>query len=334
MVLGRRPMACAALVVLWTLLVQSVIGAISWSELQTLREANGLIRVTESNYELVSKGAREFYSMVLVTSSVPNSKGEECGLCAALQPTFDKVVDSFHNSVRADEKHLYQFFLLDVSKNPTFVKEMRLRTIPHFFVYPPSPEEESFAWARNPLYQYEVTEANVGDAMKLADFAAKLVNVRVRVPESFDVSTFFSSFVGFTVVFVALKKLVRAQIAHKSRYSGCLFALLIIMVSITGLKFTQINRIPFLAKNDKGAIMFFAGSMSWQFGIEIVSVSLMYLLMASCVLLLIWLRRGLAKNHRRARIILIVMTNVSLFYAFSYFLSCYKIKLPDYPYAI
>lgn len=322
------------MLVLVTLLVQSVMGAVSWEELQPLREANGLIRVTDDNYEWVSKGAREFYSMVLVTSSVPNSKGAACELCAAVQPTFEKVVGSFHGSVQADDQRLYQFFLLDVNLNPKFVKEMRLRSLPHFFVYPPSPEDESFAWARNPLYQYEMTPDGAKDAIKLADFAAKLVNIHVKVPEDFNASSFFSSFVGFTVVFVALKRFVRAQISHKGRYSGCLLALLVIMVSITGLKFTQINQIPFLAKNDKGAIMFFAGSMGWQFGIEIISVSVMYLLMATCVLMLIWLGRGLAKAQKRARIVLTVMINVSLFYAFSYFLSCYKVKLPDYPYAI
>ena len=93
------------------------------------------------------------------------------------------------------------------------------------------------------------------------------------------------------------------------------------------------NNIPFLAKNEKGDVMFFSGGMGWQFGIEILTVTGMYFVMGGSVVAMIYISRVKALKPAMANATSIALLALG-FYMFAYFVSCFKIKEPGYPYAI
>lgn len=130
-----------------------------------------------------------------------------------------------------------------------------------------------------------------------------------------------------------MKKKILPLIPNKAWFFSLLFSLGVVLASVTGLKFTQINNIPLLAKDEKGNIMFFSGGMGWQFGIEIFSVSTMYIAMGSSVIALIFIPRVKQLSPFLSNAVSLALLALG-FYVFAYFTSCFKVKDPGYPFAI
>lgn len=304
---------------------------LTWSDVIELRDEAGIIEVTEDNYEFLGKGSRDFYSVLFITSSKPNSKGQVCDMCTGFLPNMRKTSAAIIAQVPTEVSNEVFFFEVDVSRNPTFLKEFKVKNIPHLLIYPPSPEDDSFAWKSNDFYQYPINERSIEDAVHFADFLAKILNVYIEVTPDFQYNDFFRNFFVCVTVFMVFKKKVLPRINHKARFFTMVLSFLVLFLSITGYKFTTIRNIPFIARNDQGEIMYFSGNMNWQFGIEVFTVSAMYILMSACCIGLILLpkfQRLRLKHKNFCSVILLCL----LFYVYAYFLDCFTIKEPGYPY--
>ncbi|AET39166.1 dolichyl-diphosphooligosaccharide--protein glycotransferase Ecym_4087 [Eremothecium cymbalariae DBVPG len=312
-----------------------VTGLLTWSDIIPLSDSNGVVHVTQENYEWLSNGAREFYSIVLVTSSKPDSHGQVCRTCESFWPVWNKIAWTLTHTLPEQRSQHFLFFEIDTSEIHKFVEDMGLVDVPRCLVYPPGEENELFSFSTSLFYEFQISpELTVDKAVQFADFLGRILNVFVNIREDFNLNSFLKSFASFILVFVAFKKICLPLISNRFKFIGCVLSLLGILISITGYKFTKINGIPFISKNEEGQIMFFAGSTSWQFGIEILTVSLMYCAMAICLLLLIWVIKTKIRVPPYGRILAIIILDVALFNLFSYFLECYKIKLPSYPYLL
>ncbi|SCW02794.1 LAFE_0F14422g1_1 [Lachancea fermentati] len=305
--------------------------ALEWTDIIGLRDKDGIIEVTESNYQTLSKGIRNFYSVLYLTASKPNSEGVYCDICDQFEANVRKTSAAILEQVSFEVSTEIFFFKLDVSEVPSLLKEMPLKAIPHLLVYPPSPNDDNFAWHSNQFYQYQIGKHSVEDPVHFADFLAKIFNVFIRIKPDFNYEEFLQYFILCLVIFFVFKKKVLPLIPHKARFFSMLFSLSLILLSITGFKFTQINGIPLLAKDKDGNIMFFSGGMGWQFGIEIFTVSAMYLVMGGCCVGMILLSQCSKLNSNVTNFATLALVGI-LTYMFAYFLSCFKIKNPGYPY--
>lgn len=298
------------------------------NEVIALEDPHGIIRVTDENYQELSQGFPNYYSVLFITTSKSNRQGLICEMCNDFLPIYQRVAVATHQQV-PDGKTL--FFQVDVSENRRLIKELGLTTIPHVLVFPPPQKGEEFSWQKSAFYQYEMSSNSVKTPLHFADFLAKILKVYIGIKEDFEYKEFALYFAVCVIVFSLFKRKVLPLITNKSKFFSMAFAFGILMPSITGYKFTQMNSIPFIARDPKGQIMYFSGGMGWQFGIEIFTVSMMYIAMGALTVFLIFSGKG--KQDSRAKNVLNTALTCVVFYTFSYYIGCFQIKNPEYPFA-
>lgn len=324
-------MRVSALLLLIT--IAQWVKCLSWNEIEEFRDNDGLIEVTEDNYQKFSKGSRAFYSILFVTASETDSQSEVCELCDLFEASVRATSRAMLAQLSEDINREAFFFRLDVKQCPSFVNEINLKSFPHMLIFPPHESDEDFSWSKSQFYQFPVTPQSASDPIHFADFLARIMNVYIQVVRDFDQTEFIQYFLVSLVCFFIFKKKILPLIPNKGWLFSLLFSLVVIYTSITGYKFTTMNNIPFLAKNEKGDVMFFSGGMGWQFGIEILTVTGMYFVMGGSVVAMIYISRVKALKPAMANATSIALLALG-FYMFAYFVSCFKIKEPGYPYAI
>ncbi|CCC71579.1 hypothetical protein NCAS_0H02690 [Naumovozyma castellii] len=309
-------------------LLQVVYSLTQKEVLLSLRDEDGIIKITDENYGLFRTGVADFYNVLYVTMSQSNTAGQVCEMCFDFEKTLRKVTSSI---LKQEPDANVLFFIADVSDMSLIVDDLKLTNVPHLVVYPPPTPDQEFSWSTSPFYQYELNVDNANDVMQFGDYLAKILRIYLRIQANFDYNEFVTYFVGFMAVFIIFKKLILPLITNKWKSFCILVAFIILLPSITGYKFTEMNAIALIARDKDDKIMFFSGGMGWQFGIEVFTVSLMYIVMAGLVIALILSPRLKVLNTNTGAFLSVVLGSC-LLYMFSYYLSCFKIKNPYYPY--
>lgn len=297
------------------------------TEVLPLRDETGIITITDENSSQLSHGVADYFTAVFITTSKPNSQGIRCDICDDFEPILRKV--SVAISQQAPNTQIL-FIKADVTYNKQLIKELNLTTIPHVLIFPP-PSSDDFHWRNSAFYQYELKKEHRNDALHFANYLAQILKIFISIDQEFQYAEFLKYFVLCIFAFTFLKRVVFPKITNKPKFASVTLSLGILLASITGYKFTQINSVPFIARNPKGIIMYFSGGMGWQFGIEILSVSAMYIVMGSLICAIIYIPKF--NLDPRLRLVGAPLCSCALFYTFSYFISCFEIKSPGYPYA-
>lgn len=240
------------------------------------------------------------------------------------------------------------------------------------------PNGTPISWALSSFYEYNLPENSVDDPLRMIDFIGQAMqetfdlslydddnNRNDNEYESFfsnyEWSELITNFIVYVSIFIIIKKLFLRYLTiddkildNDPRYKMfkiiinkimIIFCFLLIfgilLPSISGYKFTQINEIIFIARNDEGKIMYFSGGQGWQFGIEVLTVSLMYIGLSSLLISLIYIYKIFEKmnkdgNNNNIIIIgniIILILAIGIYYGFDYYISCYEIKSPGYPFS-
>ena len=314
-------------------------GLLQANDITHLQGDDGFIRVTEENYQLLKNGVEGDYSVLYITIYTKDEEDNyRCPMCQEFEETIHSVKEIIDKQ-RSDVP--VRYYIVDAYQVPSLIKEMGISNAPHLVVYPPpnlmTEQTDEFSWSTGQFYQYQITPENAGDVLQFGNFLAQIANIFIEVEEPFDTQKFLQYFIGSTVLFLLIKKAVwplMKSTGHASTIVMMLLSFGIMLPSLTGYKFTQMNRIPFIARNEEGQIMYFSGGMGWQFGIEIFTVSLMYVGMGTLFLLLIALKSGpvQARINDKVDNVLTLLLAFGLFHAFSYYISCYEVKSPGYPF--
>ncbi|KAH7593383.1 OST3 / OST6 family, transporter family [Nakaseomyces glabratus] len=313
------------------LLISLIVGvfSITTEELDRLKDEDGIIAVTDANYAQISKGLEDYYIVLFITMRSTNDEGVAlCKICLDFEDNYRNVVRLFQSQF--PDKKVY-FFSSDVQETRQIVRDMDLKNVPHAVVYPPKKDGEVYSWAKTPFYKYELVDKEVSNPLHFGSFLGKIMEVEITIPQEFDVQEFLTYFVICTAIFVVLKRVVLPIVGNKGLLFSIVLAFGILLPSIAGFKFTQINGIPFIARDGKGNIMFFSGGTGWQFGIEVVTVSAMYVAMSIVVTLLVYWKK-LCKDNDNANVLGSLFCACLMFFFGSYYISCYKIKQPEYPF--
>lgn len=311
-----------------TLCSQFVFAQIECTDPIILRDSTNVVKVTEENYKTLSHGVKGYFNVLYITMKSQTNGEYDCPMCLEFEKVYRKVSNAVLNQ-QSSSKVL--FYIADVHDVPTIIKDLDLKNVPHAVVYNPPEEGKEFQWSLSPFYQYKLSDKSLSDNLHYANFIAQLLQISIKVDQDFDSNEFIIFLLIFVVIFVGIKKFILPMITNKAKASMVLISLSILLSSICGYKFTAINNIPLIARDDNGNIMFFSGSTHWQFGIEIFSISAMYIIMSGLTLALIFLQRldKLDDSKRNASIIFLTF---ALIYTSQYFISCYYIKDPGYPF--
>lgn len=292
-----------------------------------LRDSENVIRVTEDNYHLVNGGSQNYYNVLYITMDENLENTVQCDICQTFEPIFRKVATAFKEQA---PQSTTLFFIASVNDVPSLVKDLELKAVPHLVIYPP-PQNENFSWATSPFYQYQLNDDTANSPLQFGDYLAKLVQVYIQIDTEFDINEFLQYFISFMVVFIVIKRGILPRLSNKLRFGMMIVSFGILLPSITGYKFSQMNAVPLIARNEQNQIMFFSGGTGWQFGIEIITVSIMYIVMSTLTIFLIMIPT-LRSNNSDIFPVVSTITACALFYFFSYFTSCFDIKSPAYPY--
>lgn len=312
-----------------SLLIIRFCGATELEEFLEARDEDGIIEITDANYEKFSSGLDGYYNVLFITMRSLDDAGDpKCGICVQFENTFREVARLAQNQ-HPDLKALYM--ISDVHNTRQLIRDLMLQNVPHTVVYAPKQAGKSFSWKDSQFYQYQMLDSEIENPLHFGDFLGKTLDIALEIKEDFNVQEFLTYFVVCTALFVFFKRIVLPRIPNKGLFFSMILAFGILLPSITGYKFTQINGIPFIAKDGEGRIMYFSGGMGWQFGIEIASVSFMYVAMGVCVLLLIYWDK-FVKDNDNARVLGSLFICSLLFFFFSYFINCFNIKHPGYPF--
>lgn len=304
---------------------QSCQALIDIEEVAPLEEQRGFIKVNDENYLQLSRGIKDYYTILFLTISDNNPMDIQCDICHELESTLNEVV-----TLVREQAPWIKILLLeaDVVENERLLKDMNVNTIPHVLIYPP-PTSKSFKWPEAAFYQYPITHDNEKRIFHFGDFLAQILDIHLEISD-FDYNKFYKYFITSVLLFIFIKKQVLPRIPNFRKWVTVVVSFIILLTSICGYKFTEINSIPLIARDGNGKIMYFSGGMGWQFGIEIFGVSAMYLGMAALTVLLIFTSRFPIST--RAQNVQATILSSFLFFAFSYYTQCYKIKFPEYPY--
>lgn len=315
---------------LWIFLLcaQFTQGLIERNNPALITDASNVIKVTEDNYPIISQGLDGYYNVLFLTMRSKNGNNYDCQICIDFEPIYRKVATAVrHQSPRTK----VLFFIADVHEVPSLVKDLKLTNVPHVVAYAPPKKGQGFSWSESSFYHYQLSNQSIKDILHFGNFMGKMLQIYIQLEQDFNIFEFVGYFSFFIGVFLFVKKIVLPSITNKWKLGIFVLSIFIILTSITGYKFTEMNNIPLLARDEKGSIMYFSGGSSYQFGIEIFTVSGMYIIMGLFVLLLIW-ANGWSNLDESKRSLLTVVIACFLFYAFSYYLACYHIKEPGYPY--
>ncbi|CAI4699357.1 ALI_HP2_G0039460.mRNA.1.CDS.1 [Saccharomyces cerevisiae] len=326
---------CSTYIIIWLAIIfhkfqkSTATASHNIDDILQLKGDTGVITVTADNYPLLSRGVPGYFNILYITMRGTNSNGMSCQLCHDFEKTYQAVADVIRSQA---PQSLNLFFTVDVNEVPQLVKDLKLQNVPHLVVYPPaeSNKQSQFEWKTSPFYQYSLVPENAENTLQFGDFLAKILNISITVPQAFNVQEFVYYFVACMVVFIFIKKVILPKVTNKWKLFSIILSLGILLPSITGYKFVEMNAIPFIARDAKNRIMYFSGGSGWQFGIEIFSVSLMYIVMSALSVLLIYVPK-ISCVREKMRGLLSSFLACVLFYFFSYFISCYLIKNPGYP---
>lgn len=326
---------CSTYIIIWLAIIfhkfqkSTATASHNIDDILQLKGDTGVITVIADNYPLLSRGVPGYFNILYITMRGTNSNGMSCQLCHDFEKTYQAVADVIRSQA---PQSLNLFFTVDVNEVPQLVKDLKLQNVPHLVVYPPaeSNKQSQFEWKTSPFYQYSLVPENAENTLQFGDFLAKILNISITVPQAFNVQEFVYYFVACMVVFIFIKKVILPKVTNKWKLFSMILSLGILLASITGYKFVEMNAIPFIARDAKNRIMYFSGGSGWQFGIEIFSVSLMYIVMSALSVLLIYVPKISCVSEKMRGLLSSFLACV-LFYFFSYFISCYLIKNPGYP---
>lgn len=306
-------------------LCKSCQALIDAEEIVSLEDNRGFIKVTDENYSKLSRGIRDYYTILFVTISDDNPMDIQCDICHELVDTLGKVFALTRK--QAPDVNIVMFEA-NVMENRKMLKDMNLNSVPHVLIFRP-PSSKKFKWSEDPFYQYPATKDDEKAVLHFGDFLAQVLDIHLEISD-FDYGEFCKYFIGSVALLILIKKQLLPRVPNFRKWVTVVVSFIILLTSLCGYKFTEINGIPFIARDNDGKIMYFSGGMGWQFGIEIFTVSLMYAGMSALAIILIITPK--LPFGERAQNVQGAIISCFLFVSFSYYTQCYRLKIPEYPY--
>lgn len=294
-----------------------------------------IIRVTDGKLDAFT-GVRDYYTLVVLTSS---SSAHGCVACHEITRALRMVAKSYFK----DYLPLNSLFFveIDLIHQPNFeiASAIQLNTIPHVWLVPPNAKEQydPYAIIKEQHFVFKIPKGSIKtQAFELAQFISTTVQKSIYLRKEGPFSNFMVTFsVTFLVIMLFKKKGPRIIVNLGKTFVYKALTLVAVLTSTTGYQYTQIQKVPFIARNEKGIILISGGS-GYQFGIETFIVSGNYALLGAAFILLIYLGNYKSSSNsvlsEKVKDYLILVNAVVLYILYSCLTSIALRKDHDYPY--
>lgn len=313
-----------------------------------------LLHISNSDLSIIDDNPiRDYYTLLVVTST---DEQHECVICHSLVEVVRKVARSWFADY-TDHHYLY-FAYVDIKdrSNADIFRFLEVLVIPHVWLIPPTTVSraqeiqalledgvavpvEPFQVLTQPYLPFQLPVALFDDQVfELADFLSQHTLKSIQIRQEDQVFKFVTAFgVTFAAILFLKKKgpLVLGKVFSKRRIYTAV-VLLATVCFVCGYSFTVMEKVPFVARNDKGGIIVVSGGVSWQFGIEIIVVGATYLALGATLIILVHLGSYKVTENsvlgEKGKAALVVASAVVLYLLYSLLTTLYLCKDHDYPF--
>lgn len=327
--------------------------ALALTEL-SLESPDLLLHIGDSDISAINDNPiRDYYTLLVVTST---DEQHGCDICHALLGVVRKVARSWFADY-TDHHYLY-FAYVDIKDrtNADIFRFLEVSLIPHIWLIPPTTANktreiedlldagvlvpvEPFQVLTQPYVNFKLPVALESDQVfELADFLSHHVLKSIQIRQEDQMAKFLGAFVATFSVILFVKKRGPQVLGHifSKRRIYTAVTLLATVCFVCGYSFTVMEKVPFIARNDKGGIIYVSGGNSYQFGIEIVVVGANYVALGAALVSLIRLGNYKVTETsllgEREKAAFVALAAGMVFFLYSLLTSLYVRKEPDYQY--
>ncbi|CAK9439276.1 uncharacterized protein LODBEIA_P34770 [Lodderomyces beijingensis] len=283
------------------------------------------IAITQSDLSILD-GVRDYYTLITLTSTNPK---HNCELCKQLQPIVARVSELWHRDYSST--NFLHFLTIDMSDmtNQDVFRQLRLTSIPHVWMIPPAHLDLPLDLSQLKYEEWRIPKSD--QIMSLAQFVGEHTQRTIVVSDDDALAKFVKTFVLVLGSIILIRK--RGPQFTTKKTILCFASIAFILLCLGGYQFTLQNRVPFIAKNDEGAIILISGGTHYQFASEIVLVALNYGALSLVFITLMNLGKGMwLGNNEKLRIWLIVVACLLVYLLVSCLTSMILRKDGGYPY--
>lgn len=294
---------------------------------------NFKISITDGNLDMFT-GIRDYYTLLIISSTDPKHK---CQPCMNLGKVIDIVSKSwFHDYLFTNGLFFVEIDLIH-QDNYKLASAIKLQTIPQIWLVPPNLEEkyDPLALLTESHFNFNLPVGDIkSQAFAIAQFLSETLQKSIYIRDENPANNFIFYFI-ITFCSITLLKRRGPKVITNLGKKGAYWALSIfaILVSTTGFQFTRIRKIPFVARNENG-IIFISGGSHYQFGVEVVIMSGLYLILALSIISLIKVGNYSSKALDTKQRLMLIILNVCITYLlYSTLTSIVLRKDPEYPFS-
>ncbi|WLF79785.1 ER oligosaccharyltransferase complex subunit [Lodderomyces elongisporus] len=249
-----------------------------------------IIPIANSDISILD-GKRDYYTLITITSTNPQ---HGCLLCQEITPVLAKVSKLWHADYSASNfLHFVTVDLNDDTNKPIF-RSLNVGTVPHIWMVPPSSVNENrenresgesdeenrtkFDFHSVPFDEFAIPKGSQHQqVLALAKFIGHHTQHTLMIRDENAMEKFIKTFiVVFSVVVLIKKKGPEMITSVPKRMVICFLAIIAILLFTAGYQFTVQNQVPFIAKSNKGEVVFISGGMQYQFAVEVAIVARQY----------------------------------------------------------
>lgn len=311
--------------------------AITYDEALKLSSKDGLLHITEKNYQQVIKN--ENFALIVFLTAEDARVG--CTLCSEFGPKYKAIARQYMENLKNPESKMYNpiddpndnsrviFAFSDFLNAKTYFEILKLTAVPRLYYYEPGkgPKLDTFSTE----FSFLAVENTDGYTRWVCQLVPGLEMNFLDAPTLAPKSMMVTSIIVFITVLAAIFKFRKAVVKIVQNKNVWQFAsLVLIILFISGHMYNQIRN-PDLYKTDKqGKIHYVAVGHNLQFRSETQAVTFLYGLLSAVLVLLIRLIPTI--NKPLTKLITSVACCVATLLLYSFIIEIYRIKSPTYPF--
>lgn len=309
--------------------------------------------VTGADLSPFSRASRDYFTLIVVTST---AEQHGCEMCLHWKSILRKVALAwFFDYLDTDYLFIAEVDLVDATNMP-ILDAMKISTVPQIWLIPPTDiahehqidnaDASAVNWsssdlATQPHSVYQIPHIPLEDqAFEFADWLAISVQKPIFLRQENVHSKFMVTFAITFLLIMAVKKKGPSsfrEIFSKGKVLRVFFFVFLYFL-LAGIMFSLITQVPFLAKNDKGEVIYISGGNAYQFGVEVIIVGLSYFALGALTVALVYMcqykvKTGALIYSETTKNMLVVFLAGALYFANSVLTSICLRKDHDYPYS-
>lgn len=297
--------------------------------LKATHKANDkVIALTEQNFEKYLSGPRDYYIIMLLSST---SAKFNCPLCAEFKPEYELVAKSWFkdhpNGIGSAEGKEIFFMYSEFMNAKTLFQKMKLNNIPKLFALPPTTVSTPEAWL-DEVEEYQFFQGRHSDI--IVEWLKQITGHRrfnIYTPINYG-RIAFNAVITFIAVIMIFVFFDHFKGFITSKFLWMSLTIMGTLLFTSGYMFTQIRHAPYVREHPDGHVDYFLPGQQTQLGAETQIVSVAYGVLS--LLFVILVKKLPEISHPKARFIATVSITTLIYIGFSLFLNFVGLKSP-YP---